>query len=408
MLFSALILLASWQPANIDSEASFNQLAQLLWLTPSLEVLDISYNNLNKIPSSFAHALVSLAKLRTLNLNRNTIGNAFLQSIMSSNQSTWGLKELYLGGCRLGGTSECSSGLDSPCTSLIGLSCGHPKTDTEASLDLLSPFSQRTPSLELLDIGHNNLETLPASFISTLVFHPRLRYLSLSWKSHLACSPGLSSACAINRLLSQLCIAASSAPLTLRDLSLFDLNMTAKCCGLMLEQVLALGSKGLQILRLFGRPSLSSYRTVLCRIISNHNFKIQEFNPNRLSNWRPAYDEAATDTLDSALKRNNRLARETQEAASGVLTVGRIVLLGSTGPLRPSPLLAVRFRLLDLPSELVQLVLSFIYPGALLDRQFSSVVRHATDRTTLLPRVVRLPFQEKVEFLEQAGCHCYD
>lgn len=97
--------------------------------------------------------------------------------------------------------------------------------------------------------------------------------------------------------------------------------------------------------------------------------------------------------LESALKRNERLAEETQEAACKVLKVGRVVLLESPAPLRYQPELPkpfVWFPLLNLPSELVQLVFSFIYPGALSDRQFLSVVQHAADRTTLLPKIVEL------------------
>lgn len=114
--------------------------------------------------------------------------------------------------------------------------------------------------------------------------------------------------------------------------------------------------------------------------------------------------------LKAALERNRELVRKTQGAACGILKVGRIVLLGAVGPLRSSPPF-VCFRLLDLPSELVQLVLSLIYMGALSDRQFSSVIQHAADRTTLLSRIVashRTLSQAKLEFWEETGCDCYD
>lgn len=48
-------------------------------------------------------------------------------------------------------------------------------------------------------------------------------------------------------------------PPTLRQLDLGNLDMTAECCGPVLEQVLALGSKGLRSLQFDDNPLLESH-----------------------------------------------------------------------------------------------------------------------------------------------------
>lgn len=115
--------------------------------------------------------------------------------------------------------------------------------------------------------------------------------------------------------------------------------------------------------------------------------------------------------------------------------VARTVLLGSPGPSPPSPVLdepfSRYFRLLDLPPKLLPTVLSFIFLGALSDRQLLSVLQHAADRITLLPQLIvpephtlqpstraqlvldqeprrRLPFEQEIEFLDEMGCYRYD
>lgn len=97
--------------------------------------------------------------------------------------------------------------------------------------------------------------------------------------------------------------------------------------------------------------------------------------------------------LSRALKRNERLEKEIHQAAIMLLKLSRTVFLGSPAPSSSSNGLARRtphFLPLDLPSELLQMVLSFVYPGALSDHQIGTVLRHAADRKTLLPRIVAL------------------
>lgn len=210
--------------------------------------------------------------------------------------------------------------------------------------------------------------------------------------------------------------------------------MTVECCGPILEKVLALGSKGLRSIDLYENRSLSSDGKTLAQIIEAENFCVQTCRIDGLcvhSLDAPDigdefYETENSQMLKAALERNERLERETHEAALGILSLGRIVLLGAAGPSRSSYRLRLRsstgrFRLLDLPSELLQLVLSFIFPGALSDRQLLSVVRHAADRTTLLPTTLEmetlgrqaeawsdLSFEAEIEFLMKTGCHSYE
>lgn len=48
-----------------------------------------------------------------------------------------------------------------------------------------------------------------------------------------------------------------------------------------------------------------------------------------------------------------------------------------------------------LPTELLPIVLSFISPSALSDRQIGSIVQYALDRTTLLPKSLKRPTVER-------------
>lgn len=113
--------------------------------------------------------------------------------------------------------------------------------------------------------------------------------------------------------------------------------------------------------------------------------------------------------------------KEAEQAACNILRVARVVLLGSLPVLDPP---SDRTHFLDFLSELVQLVLSFMYPGALTDRQIESVLHHAVDRNTLmqgdfhqttcplsgLSRRARdeCLFEETSRFLEDTGCDRYD
>lgn len=114
--------------------------------------------------------------------------------------------------------------------------------------------------------------------------------------------------------------------------------------------------------------------------------------------------------LKVAIERNRRLREETRVAALGMLNVCRAVFLGSadpSAPLFPASVLEDHFdgfRLLDLPSELLQVVLSFVYPGALSARQFLLVAKLAADRGNLLEN----PPAGKRQFLVDTDCDCYD
>lgn len=140
-------------------------------------------------------------------------------------------------------------------------------------------------------------------------------------------------------------------------------------------------------------------------------------------------------TFHLALSRNNQLQKETRKASLEMLPVARVVFLGSSALPPSSPVLEeplLRFLLLELPAKLLQVVLLFVHPGALSTRQWFSVVRYATDRTTLLPKRTepeaymrirlrqRVPVQNPLdletryryrfsrEFLEDTGCDRYD
>lgn len=219
--------------------------------------------------------------------------------------------------------------------------------------------------------------------------------------------------------------------------------MTAECCSSVLERVLSLRSRGLRSLFVDSNPFLSSHALPLIRIISNDNFLLQYFEICGSYSLEWEHGEEGLkgkcwDTLWSALKTNQQSETKTHEAALEMLKTARIFFLGSRAPssssLSVSNKPASRRHLLDLPHELLQLVLSFLVLGALSDRQIRSIVRHAVDRTELLPRIVeletaerqslprrtralshldqeafgRIPFQTKLEVLKDTGCDFYD
>lgn len=132
------------------------------------------------------------------------------------------------------------------------------KTDPEPTLNLLYQLVQMTPSLERINLDGNKFHDLSASFVQTILSHPKCEWLCLSFNQHLGCSSHRPNTCPVNRLLSQLCVAASSSPLPLRGLSLEGLGMTSSCCGPALERLLLLGLRGLQILNLNSNLLLSS------------------------------------------------------------------------------------------------------------------------------------------------------
>lgn len=228
-------------------------------------------------------------------------------------------------------------------------------TNSDNSLKVLGRFIRKTPSLKRVDIGHNHFLDLPASLVNTIISYPRLRNLCLA-ENQLERTLSRSTPCATNHLLSQWFTAAFSSLPALRDLDLTGCGMSTECCGSVLEKVLALGSSGLRSLCFSGNPSLISHGRTLSRIISNHNFTIEQCYIDGLCRFSRGqnefYDNKDSQLLKSTLERNRRSNQQMQEAACGVLKVDRIVLMGAPGPLRSSPVLAkhfVYFRLLDLP-----------------------------------------------------------
>lgn len=123
--------------------------------------------------------------------------------------------------------------------------------------------------------------------------------------------------------------------------------------------------------------------------------------------------------------RRERGSRQRIQAATEVLGAARVVFHGSVAGSSVRPEQA---HLLDLSSELLHEVLSFVYPGALSDRQIGSVVQHAADRRTLLPGPLerqverrtcaqscfdleahgRLLSAGRIRFLKETGCDRYD
>lgn len=200
-----------------------------------------------------------------------------------------------------------------------------------------------------------------ASLIHALIPYPKLNYLNLSHNC-LGCSQHPS------RLLSQLCIAASSSPLTLRILQMDASGLTPECCGPVVERLLSLGSRGLQSL-LFGAVfSLLPMAKTLIQTISKDNLFIQVFDPHGWCEleWKDeeeGLESSCTETLYKALERNRLFEHETHKAALRILKLARIVLLGSPAPPPSLSVLidpAERTHNLELPPEILQLALSFV------------------------------------------------
>lgn len=251
------------------------------------------------------------------------------------------------------------------------------------------------PSLHNLGLNNNDLRDLPSIFIQAMLSHPKLNDLTLDGNSKLGCSLNPSTPCAINSLLCQNLEAASSSLYPLRDLQLNNTQMAAACCGPVLEQVLALGSKGFDSLWVSGNPALLSHTEIPIRTLSNVNFSIIMCVPaveledqdegvwEDIEKWEAALlDYDSSYILSSALERNQGLRMVTQQAACGLLAVARTVYLSS--PSHVSPSSGSTRSSCRLHTELLQLVLSFIYPSALSDRQTASIIQYAVDRNRLL------------------------
>lgn len=206
------------------------------------------------------------------------------------------------------------------------------------------------PSLEALGLTSNDFHDLPASSIDDLVSHPKLRCIYLNGNHRLGCSFHSSTPCAIHCLLSQACLAAPSSHFTLRDLRFSFVGLTAECCGPALERLLSLGSRGFRTLHLNYNPSLLPHARTLLRVIWKDNFYIQKFFFDNIGDleWEDGEEGLpgrCGDTLQLALDRNRRIAREIEEAAVKILNVGRVIFFGAfcsiifscVGPAQPLP-----------------------------------------------------------------------
>lgn len=308
-------------------------------------------------------------------------------------------------------------------TTLTRVSIKRTRTDTERSLHLLSQLLRLAPKLRILNLGGNSLVDLPASFIDAVLSHPSLEILDLNWNDWLAYPPHPSAPCAVTRFLTRLVATATSSSLTLRGLDVGCTELTASSCRPVLEQVLCLGSKGLESLRMHHNQWRAHDLEPLVQLVSEENRFIKDFKTDSLQADIEQDPEnrllfpVLKNTLDLALERNRRLQFDTHTAACELLEVARTILLAcpptalaSSSPSFPS----THFRLLDLPSELLPIILSFLSPGALSDRQTGSVLKHAADRTTLnrpnagQERPKRLAGWQKRLLLEAIGCYEYD
>lgn len=100
-----------------------------------------------------------------------------------------------------------------------------------------------------------------------------------------------------------------------------------------------------------------------------------------------------SDTFWWSVQRNESLQKKLHEGAFGILNASRTILLGTPGPSSSSSTALAEpssqhSRLLDLPLEILRMVLGFVFPSPLSDRQIPSILRHAADRSTLLSRMV--------------------
>lgn len=235
----------------------------------------------------------------------------------------------------------------------------------ETFYSLLAQLLHLAPSLETLFLEENHLCDLLSSLIKTLLSHPTLKNLDMSQNGGLLCAFDPSGPCALESFLSQVLLAASSSSLRLQLLWLGHGHMSAQGLYPLLEEILALGSKGLQTLRIDYNPLHISQGESLARIVSKKNQFIKHmdlFDPKSVQRQLPL--------LNSALKRNNRLQSDTHHASFETLQSARVILHGSpaTSPPSSRPALsrpAGRYPLPDLLSSLLPTIFSFLSPGAL-------------------------------------------
>lgn len=250
--------------------------------------------------------------------------------------------------------------------------------------------------------------------MDALISHPGLESLSLAGNTHLGCSSNPSTPCAISRLLCRLYTTASVSRLTLRHLDLGSTGLMPNCCGPMMKKVLSLRSKGLHTFGVDGSPALATltHAAPLIDIIDRKNFWLKGLGINATVQVDLAhfdhYSLQVFGVLNDALDRNKLLAKAADRAACEVLKVARVVLFGYPSPSPISTEHPTPTNVLNLPSELFIVILSFIYPGALSDRQIGSILQHAANRTkldrTTVGRSERVPHILEGQVFSDVGC----
>lgn len=215
---------------------------------------------------------------------------ALVQGMATKKDSLWELEVVKFTECGLGGTRKCSSSVTSrppsyifgADRSLMRSTLKHP----EATLNLLTQLVQLTPTLERINIDGNDFHDISASFVQAILSHPKCEFITLSYNKNLKCSSHRPNTCPINRLLAQLCIAASSSTLPLRGLSLEGLGYTINCCGPALEKLFSIRARGVQALNLRWNPALRSFSKPLIRAVAKKQLAHHEPHAGRTSRLR--------------------------------------------------------------------------------------------------------------------------
>lgn len=242
-----------------------------------------------------------------------------------------------------------------------------------------------------------------------------LNNLDLSWNKRLARPLNFSTPCAFSRFLSHLVDTASSSSLNIRTLNLGYIEMTAECCQPVLEEVLFLGSRGLEALSIHHDSPSVALAESLVEILEEKNRFIKFFeigDSNGSLEWMDLHSD-----ITLALESNRRLQEATHKAAFQVLRVARTLLLSSpiATPSEPSG----SFHLPGLLLDLLPNILFFLCAGALSERQVQSIIRYVVDRGELrwpsreersldIYSVAKLRQRERRRMLEGRECLEYD
>lgn len=272
------------------------------------------------------------------------------------------------------------------------------------------------PNLQLLNISNNTFLDLPPSFINSVLSHPTLETPYISDNERLGIRPPPSAPCAIHRFLSKLLKTATSSTLTLRDLKIHFTGTSNDCYCPLIEEILALKSKGLRYLEVgCSTPNVPHYLRIADLLEDNLFAQGIITHSETGGHWGP-HEEVRKELMvrfRTVMDRNKRLMQDTHCAALRLLQVARLVSHGKdAGPNGVIPLPSIMkivaeymkvleeqglpidltkglnppsdyFRLLDMPPEIQHVIFSTFCDGALSERQVLSVLRYATDRDVL-------------------------